>query len=361
MLWTPYWRKKKANKPQLKLERKVEMTAQKASTSDAANVKKNELYITRIFDAPLELVWQAFTDPDKMMLWWGPKTYTTPVLKMDFRVGGKYLYCMRSPEGQDYWGAGVVREIVDRKRIVYTDSFADEKGNIVQASHYGMAADMPLELLVTLTFEEFRNGKTRLTLRHAGLPEGEMSEGTAVGWNESFDKLAAFLMKPKSEAKSKKTKLIAEPGKQEIIVTRTFDAPRALVFKAYTDPKLIPQWWGPRRYTTKVEMMEVRPGGRWRFVQGDASGNEFGFHGVFHELSAPQRIVQTFEYEGTPGHVLLETATFEEQDGKTILTSQSVFQSVADRDGMLNSGMEGGEDESMERLDELLAKAEKAK
>src|SRR5512141_3277767 len=144
----------------------------------------------------------------------------------------------------------------------------------------------------------------------------------------------------------KKTHLIAEPGKQEIIGTRLFDAPRELVFKAYTNPELIPEWWGPARYTTFVERMEVRPGGRWRFIQRDSQGSEEAFHGVYHEVAPGEQIVQTFEYEGIPGHhVILETITFEDQDGKTKMTDHMVYQSLADRDGMLQSGMEEGSNE----------------
>jgi uncharacterized protein YndB with AHSA1/START domain len=98
-----------------------------------------------VFDAPRELVWKAWTDPERMQRWWGPKHFTAPVWKIDLRAGGVYLYCMRSPEGQDYWSTGVYREIVDPERIVCTDSFADEKGNPVPASHYGMGEDWPLE------------------------------------------------------------------------------------------------------------------------------------------------------------------------------------------------------------------------
>jgi len=143
-------------------------------------------------------------------------------------------------------------------------------------------------------------------------------------------------------------------GKQEIVGTRTFDAPRDLVFKTMTDPNLVPRWWGPRNHTTKVDEMEVRPGGRWRYVQHDTDGNEAAFHGVYHDVSAPERLVFTFEFEGVPGHVLLETVTLEEVDGKTRLTDQSVFQSVADRDGMVASGMESGATETMDRLEELV-------
>lgn len=151
-----------------------------------------------------------------------------------------------------------------------------------------------------------------------------------------------------------KTTVIAEPGKQEVVITRIFDAPCELVFKTYTDPNLIPQWWGPTGTTTTVDQMDVRPGGMWRFVQHDQDGNEYGFHGVYHEITQPRQVVNTFEFEGMPGHVLLETVTFTEEDGKTTLTNLSVFQSVEDRDGMVMSGMEEGAAESMDRFAELL-------
>jgi uncharacterized protein YndB with AHSA1/START domain len=151
----------------------------------------------------------------------------------------------------------------------------------------------------------------------------------------------------------------AETGKQEMIVMREFNAPRELVFKAITDPKLVPQWWGPRHLSTEVDEMDVRAGGRWRFINRDADGNEYPFHGVYHEILAPERIIDTFEFEGLPetGHVILETMKLEAlPGGRTRLTAQSVFQSVADRDGMLQSGMEGGISDTYDRLEELLKK-----
>jgi uncharacterized protein YndB with AHSA1/START domain len=158
----------------------------------AAEPGKHELVITREFDAPREKVWQAWTDPEHIKRWWGPKGFTAPTAKVDLRVGGKNLFCMRSPEGKDYWSTGVYREIVPNERIVVTDSFADANGNVVPASEYGMQGDWPDELLVTITLEEI-DGKTKMTLRHEGIPGGEMKEMTNSGWNESFDKLAESL------------------------------------------------------------------------------------------------------------------------------------------------------------------------
>jgi uncharacterized protein YndB with AHSA1/START domain len=146
------------------------------------------------------------------------------------------------------------------------------------------------------------------------------------------------------------------PTDREIVITRIFDAPRELVFKASTNPDLIPQWWGPKRFTTTVERMDVKPGGVWRFIQRDQDGNEYTFHGSYQEIVPPEREVHTFEFEGMPGHVILEKSLFEEFEDKTKLTVTDLFQSVEDRDGMFNSGMKEGATESMDRFEELLKK-----
>ncbi len=153
-----------------------------------------------------------------------------------------------------------------------------------------------------------------------------------------------------------KTQITAEPGIPQIIISREFDAPRDLVFRAYTDPELLPLWLGPRDLTMKIEEFDVRDGGKWRYVATDADGNEYGFHGVFHGNPSPDAIVQTFEFEGAAGHVSLDTYTFEDRRGRTLARSVSSFQSVEDRDWMIASDMERGVRDSGERLTELLAK-----
>lgn len=157
------------------------------------------------------------------------------------------------------------------------------------------------------------------------------------------------------------TVITAEPGKQELFITREFDAPRELVYKAHTDPKLFVQWLGPRGYEMTLDAFEPYSGGRYRYIHTDQDGNEFGFHGVFHEMSE-ELMIQTFEFEGLPekGHVILDTMRLEKLPGdRTRITIQSVYQSVADRDGMIQSGMERGLNEGHERLDELLRKLQK--
>ncbi len=147
---------------------------------------------------------------------------------------------------------------------------------------------------------------------------------------------------------------ITLPSDREILITREFDAPRDLVFKAMTDPDLIPRWWGPRAYTTVVDKMDVRPGGAWRFINRTPEGTEHAFRGEYREVVPPERIVQTFEYEPMAGHISVDTATFVEREGRTALTVRSVFRSVEDRDGMIQSGMEKGLVETHDRFAELL-------
>lgn len=159
------------------------------TNSPETETAEGGMTITRVFDAPRDLVFKAWTDPERFQRWWGPKDYTAPTVKIDARPGGLLHYCMRSPEGEDHWGRGVYSEVVENERLVYMDSFADENGNAVPAEHYGMSPDWPAETLVTVTFED-QDGKTKLTLRHA-IP-GEDADAQQ-GWSESLDKLAKLV------------------------------------------------------------------------------------------------------------------------------------------------------------------------
>ena len=153
-----------------------------------------------------------------------------------------------------------------------------------------------------------------------------------------------------------KTQITAEPGVPQIIMTCEFDAPRDLVYRAYTEPELLQQWLGPRDLTTTVKENDVRDGGKWRFVHTDAGGHEHGFHGVFHGDPSLEGVVRTFEYEGAPGHVSMETLTLTDVGGRTLVRTVSSFQAVEDRDAMIASGMERGVHDSDERLTDLLAR-----
>jgi uncharacterized protein YndB with AHSA1/START domain len=147
---------------------------------------------------------------------------------------------------------------------------------------------------------------------------------------------------------------VTAQGDREIITERVFQAPRERVFQAFIDPELIPRWWGRRQDTTTVDKMDVREGGDWRFVT-EAPDGSHAFRGTYRVIEAPEKLEQTFEWEGMPGHVVVETATFEDLGGRTRVRTRSLFHTTEERDGMLASGMEQGMNETYERLDELLA------
>jgi uncharacterized protein YndB with AHSA1/START domain len=147
---------------------------------------------------------------------------------------------------------------------------------------------------------------------------------------------------------------VMTPSDREIVLIREFNAPRDLVFEAHTSCEHMSHWWGPRKYEFASCEIDFRPGGKWRIVHRDPDGEEFGFRGEFREILPPERIVWTFEFEGWPGNVSVETLSLEELEGKTTLTATSVYDTVEARDAMLESGMEEGASESMDRLDEYL-------
>ncbi len=165
--------------------------------------------------------------------------------------------------------------------------------------------------------------------------------------------------KEKTAVTSGKTTVVAEPGTLEILITRLFDVPRERLFQGLTDPQLIPRWCGgPGNPNTVVDQMDVRPGGswRWRFIIPGQAGPGVALFGFYHEVRPPERLVYTYEYAGVPGHVLLRTIRLEARGSQTLLSEQSVFQSVANRDGMLQSGIQPGTVASWDRLEALLLK-----
>jgi uncharacterized protein YndB with AHSA1/START domain len=155
---------------------------------------KNEFVITRLFDAPRELVWRAWTDPKHVMKWWGPKNFTAPYCVIDLKVGGTFHFCMRSPDGQEYWNKGVYQEIKAPERIVSTIYFSDREGNYVEPgkAHPGFQ-DFPHENIDVVTFENLEGGKTRFTLHRDFDIEAAKRYGMDQGWSQSLDKFAECL------------------------------------------------------------------------------------------------------------------------------------------------------------------------
>lgn len=158
---------------------------------ESKEIKQQDLVITRFFNASRERVWKAWTNCNDLKKWWGPKEYTCPDCTIDFRIGGKYVFSMQDEKGNKIWSTGVYTEIMKPEKLVFTDSFSDENGNIVSSEEYGMTG-VPLEMIISVLLEE-ENGKTKMTMTHAGLPAGEHHDGANIGWNTSFDKLEESL------------------------------------------------------------------------------------------------------------------------------------------------------------------------
>lgn len=160
-----------------------------------SNSATQDLVVSRVFDAPIGMVWRLWTEPDLVRTWWGPADYTAPRCEVDLRVGGRYLFCMRAPEdqgGQEYYSVGAYRQIVVGERLEFTQSFADADGNVIPAAAFGMP-DMPDEVLTVVTFEDLDGVKTSVTLTQFEQPVDQTFQYAVTGWNQSFDKMTETL------------------------------------------------------------------------------------------------------------------------------------------------------------------------
>ncbi len=306
--------------------------AQKSEATAFAPVER-DLVLTRVFNAPREIVFEAWINPFHLAQWFGPKVFTNPVTEVDARVGGKWKVVMRAPDGTEYPTVGVYREIVKPERLVFTNNALDNDGNKL------------LEGFTTVTFEEFE-GKTKLTLttRAKGLVEGtdQMLAGMEEGWSQSLGKLRGIV--------ENRQAVVSKPTERELLFTRVFDAPRELVFDVWTDPKHIEHWWGPIGFRTESIAMDVRPGGEWTLVMHGPDGTDYNNTIRYLEVVRPERLVYKH------GELFQSTVTFEDVGGKTKLTMRMLFESGAQRDETIskNHADEGGV-QTLGRLAEYLA------
>ena len=287
-----------------------------------------ELVITRLFDAPRELVFECWTEPQHLQHWQGaPRGFTVTSYESDIRPGGFFRICMRSPEGVDRWLEGGYREIEKPERLVFTHAWLDANRKPGK------------ETLVTITLAE-RDGKTELTLRQTGFPSVESRDGHKYGWSSALDVLVDYLPE----------------AARSIVVTRVFDAPRNLVFDAWTDAKHVGNWWGPRGFTTTTHEMDVRPGGVWRLTMHGPDGVDYQNKITYLEVVKPERLV--YDHGGAGARV---TVTFEDQAGKTRLTMRMVFPSAEERDRVVkkHNAIEGA-NQTLDRFGEQLAKDDRS-
>ena len=168
------------------------------NTTQSGYKEKEDLVVTRIIDAPIELVWKAWTDPDHVMKWWGPKYYTSPSCKIDLREGGKYVFCMRAPQeqgGQDSYTAGIFKKILPMELLEFTQGMADQDGNPIDPAQAGMPPDFPKAIRTVVTFKRFRGDMTELTVTEYAWPASQMMVYSIAGLHQSIDKLIESLKK----------------------------------------------------------------------------------------------------------------------------------------------------------------------
>jgi uncharacterized protein YndB with AHSA1/START domain len=316
-----------------------------AATSSMAESKDRELVFTRMFDAPRELVWKAWTEPQHVSQWWGPRGFTTTIHEMDVRPGGVWRQTMHGPDGIEYPNESVFVEVVKPERVSYTLTGGKE-------------GDPVHQLEQTWTFEA-QGDKTKLTLRMlfpspAALEHVVKTFGAVEGATQTLDRLGEHL-----PTMSEKDNYVAGDKEREVVITRVFDAPRELVFKAWTDPKIMKEWYGPKMFTNTVCELDVRVGGAWRIVMRGPDGAEYPGRGVYREIVKPERLVFTSEATDKDGKVILAglaTVTFFEENGKTKLTLRVRATAMVDYAVAYLGGMEAGWSQSLDGLAEELAR-----
>ena len=335
----------------------------KARATSLHRKTESALLITRSYSTSQRRVFRAFTVPALLMRWWAPKGWSTPYVSVDCRKGGLFHYCMRSPEGKDIWGRGVFREIDAPKRIVYSDSFADEEGNPVDPSHYGMSAEYPMTTQVTISLARFKGG-TKLTLRHDVPRTFLESEMMQQGWNEMLDRLGTLLAE---------TSMEVSKVDNETIFTRSFAVPRDRLFNAWLDQELLAEWWGPHDFTNPACITNPKQGGGYRIVMRSPEGIDQSVSGEYLEICTPECLTFTNMIDDAPAEFLEQlnkyhhgarytsfptltlSLQFEEQAEKTCLTLRTCFASNGERDAFIKLGYPEGMAESLEKLEELFS------
>jgi uncharacterized protein YndB with AHSA1/START domain len=296
-------------------------------TDVSTETVSKEVVITRIVDAPRDLVFKAWTEAEHLARWWGPDGFTNPVCESDPRPGGVLRIVMRGPDGTEYPQAGVFREVVAPERLVFEEIPEDADGRPL------------LRAATSVTFAD-REGRTEIRLHAravALVPEAApMLGGMQAGWNQSLQRLEDVL---------------SGAVDRQIVLMRLLEAPRDLVFRAWTEREHVERWWGPTGFTTTIDEMDVRVGGTWRFVMHGPDGVDFPNTIVYEEIVPPERLV--FTHGGSDDPPFRVTVTFEEFLGNTALTMRSVFVSAEERDRVVveYNAIEGG-NQTLDRLAE---------
>ena len=303
--------------------------------------------ISRTFDASKELVWKAFTDPEHLKHWWGPKGYTVRVSNMDFRPGGIYHYCLRSPEGKDIWGRFTYKEIRPFEKIVLVSCFSDENAGVTR---HPMSPTWPLLMLSTFTFTEDK-GKATLSIQWVPISPTEEESKTFEdgrssmnqGWTGTLDQLTGYLAKVKDKG----------ADERELAINRILNAPRERVWKAWTVSKQVAHWWGPNGFTNPLCELDVREGGIIRIDMRGPDSTIYPMAGIFNEIVEPERLIFTsaaLDKNKKPLFEVRNIVTFIKHNGKTEITLRARVTKMTPEAAPYLKGMNEGWTQSLDRL-----------
>jgi uncharacterized protein YndB with AHSA1/START domain len=274
--------------------------------------EKKELEIIRVYDAPRELVFKVWTNPKHLAEWWGPHGFTNPVCEIDARPGGAILIHMKGPDGIVYPMDGTYQEISAPERLVFISAALDDSGNRL------------FEILNTVTFAE-QGGKTKLTLKASvskiTTDAWKYLDGMDQGWSQSLERLGEYVQKVKVDKTPQKN---LDTSDRELVISRLLDAPVDLVWKVWTEPDHIKNWWGPNGFTNTIDIMEVRPDGVWEFVMHGPDGTNYKNKSIFQEIVRNEKII----FEHVSGPKFKVTVTFAAHRKKTLLTWRMLFDSA---------------------------------
>lgn len=302
-----------------------------------------EIVLARVFDAPRKLVWKAWTRPEHIAKWFGPRGFTTRVEQCDLRPKGKWVYVMKGPDGTEYPCHGVFREIIEFERIVTTDEFGDDHPIVT-----GDLSGMPQGMIVTCDFAD-EGDKTRITITILHRSEEDRIKhakmGVVEGWGSSFECMDAHLA------------TLLEEANREMLITRDIAAPRERVFDAFVDTKNITRWWGPNGFKTTTSKHDLRPGGEWIFTMRGPDGANYPNKVVYEEIVRPDHLIYLHGAPGDDFKAFHVTITLEEQPGgKTRVTMRGLFRSADELATRIKFGAVEGGNQTLARLDAYLAK-----
>ncbi|HYD03778.1 MAG TPA: SRPBCC domain-containing protein [Alphaproteobacteria bacterium] len=288
------------------------------------------IVIERIFDAPREQVFEAWTNPKKIKKWWAPKGYDGPIIKIDLRKGGQYHYLMTGPNNFKAWSGGTFKEIKKNEKLVVTDRFEDEKGNVIEPSTFGFN-DFPKESEVVIKFDKIKDNKTKLSITYSPKNEKEynamLKTGMLEGWNSSIDKLEDVVYEDRL-----------------IVLNRVINASQDKVFKAFGDKKNIVKWWGPNGFTTTTKKMNFKVGGTWEYIMHGPDGTDYPNRMKYLEIN-PNKIKYLHDSgKNNDPEGFISTVEFEKQENKTNVILKSVFPTAKQKELVIKKygAIEGG-------------------